>query len=310
MKTAIIGSGGVGGYFGAKIASAGHDVTFLARGAHAAAMKLKGLQIKSVDGDFHLEQVKLKESIAEMEPADLVLLGVKAWQIKEIREELKAIVHDKTMIVPLQNGLLAADELVKAIDQKNILAGLCRIMSKIEEPGVIHHWGVTPAIVFGELNKTITPRVQQLNEFLSSAGIESFVSDDMEMELWKKFIPICVSGLLAVTRTNYGELRELPETRRMMIDLMEENFALAQKLEINITRDFMDKAIAAIDRLPYDSTSSLTRDVLQCKPSEIYYQNGTAVKLGEELGIPTPVNRFVFHCILPGEIKAREGSKI
>lgn len=306
MKTAIIGSGAIGGYFGAKMAQAGFDVTFLARGKQFLAMKQNGLVIKSILGDFHLEKVNVKEKIHEMECADLILVCVKAWQIKEIRDELHSIMHKNTIVLPLQNGVLAAKELGETISKETILGGLCRIISKIQAPGVINHFGITPTIVFGEFNKKETERVKQLKMIFDKAGFASKISLDIESEIWKKFISICVSGLLAVTKTTYGELRELPETRQMMIDLLKEVYTLSQKIEIKIENDFIDKTVSFIDTFPYDSTSSLTRDVWEGKPSEIEYQNGTVVKLGKQYDIDTPVNRFVYNSILPMELKARK----
>lgn len=305
MKIAIIGAGGVGGYFGAKLCQAGYDVTFLARGVHLEAMLESGLLIKSILGDFRIGQPKATDRISDIQPPDLIILGVKAWQIKEIREELRSIMHPECMVLPLQNGVLAAAELSEIIDKRNIIGGLCRIISKIESPGVINHFGITPTIIFGELDKSKSERVLNIQKIFDSAGIASKTSEDIEAEIWKKFIGICVSGLLAVTNTTYGELRELKETRQLMIDLLTEIYTLSKKIGINIESDFIAKTVSFVDSYPYNSTSSLTRDVWEGKPSEIEYQNGTVVRLGEKYGIETPINRFVYNCILPNELKAR-----
>jgi 2-dehydropantoate 2-reductase len=305
MKIAVIGAGGVGGYFGAKLVQAGHDVTFIARGEHLKAIKSRGLIVKSIDGDFKVEQIKASDKISDIDNPDLVIVAVKAWQIKELREEIKKVLKDETLILPLQNGVLAADELAETIDKKHILGGLCRIISKIEAPGVIRHIGVNPTIVFGELDKAKTGRVNKIHELFKSAGIESKISEDIEADLWRKFISICVSGLLAISNTTYGELREIKETRQLMIDLIKEIFALSQKIGVNLEANFIEKTLSFIDTFPYDSTASLTRDVWEKRPSEIEYQNGAVVRLGEKYGVPTPINKFVYICILPGELKAR-----
>lgn len=305
MKIAIIGTGGVGGYFGAKLAKAGFDVTFIARGEHLKAISSKGLTIKSILGDFRVENLKATDKITDIDKPDLIFTSVKAYQIKEIREDINRILKSNSMIIPLQNGVLASDELSEMIDKKNILGGLCRIISKIESPGVIKHLGVTPAIVFGELDKSKTDRIVAVQNIFKTAGINSTISEDIEADLWKKFIAICVSGLLAVSNTTYGELRELKETRQLMIELLQEIFLLSQKIGVNIETGFVDKTVSFIDTFPYDSTSSLTRDVWDKKPSEIEYQNGTVVRLGEKYGIATPINKFVYECILPSELKAR-----
>ncbi|HVA97530.1 MAG TPA: ketopantoate reductase family protein [Bacteroidia bacterium] len=309
MKIAIIGSGGVGGYFGAKLVQAGNEVTFLARGEHLKAFKNNGLTVKSILGDFHVDAFSATDKITEIDKPDLLLISVKAWQIKEIRDDLKKIIPPESFILPLQNGVLASEELSETIDKSFILGGLCRIISKIESPGVINHFGVKPTIVFGELDKSTSNRIQTLKKVFEKAEIDSKITENIESELWKKFIAICVSGLLIITKTTYGELIELKETRKMMIDLLTEIFILSQKIGVQIESDFIDKTVTFIDTFPYDSTSSLTRDVWECRPSEIEYQNGTVVKLAEKYGVDTPINKFVYNCILPMELKARESTK-
>lgn len=305
MKIAIIGTGGVGGYFGGKLAQAGFEVSFLARGKHLETLQKQGLTVKSISGDFHLPAVKASDDIQQLGKVDLVLLGLKAWQVKDLAKDLKSILHKNSVILPLQNGVLAFEELAQFIPKEQILGGLCRIISKIEAPGVIHHLGVTPTIVFGEMGTATSPRVEQIKTIFDQAGIKSKISTDIQADLWKKFIAICVSGLLAVSNTTYGELRELPETRQMMLDLLDEIHQLSQAIGIQIEANFLEKTVAFIDSFPYESTSSLTRDVWAGKPSEIEYQNGTVVRLGKQYGVPTPINQFVYHCILPMEIKAR-----
>jgi len=306
MKIAVIGAGGVGGYFGGKLAKAGYDVTVLARGNHLRAIQQNGLTIKSIQGDFKVDSVKATDRIETIGVVDFIIIAVKAWQIKDIAKDLKDIVHKDTIILPLQNGVSATDELKEQIMQVNIIGGLCRIISKIESPGVINHFGIEPTILFGELDNSKTERIHKIKAMFDNAEINAKISDDIVVDLWKKFIPICVSGLLAVTKTTYGELRELDETRQLMIELLNEILRLSKKIGIKIEPDYLDKAIAFIDSFPYDSTSSLTRDVWEGKPSEIEYQNGTVVKLAEKYGIETPINKFVYSCILPMEIKARK----
>nr|WP_319397396.1 2-dehydropantoate 2-reductase [uncultured Carboxylicivirga sp.] len=309
MHIAIIGTGGVGGYFGAKLAQAGNQVTFLARGEHLKAIKNNGLVVKSIDGDFEVKDVAVTDTITDIESPDLVIIAVKAWQIKEVRDDIAKILHPGSMVLPLQNGVMAAEELSEVIDTSYTLNGLCRIISKIDGPGVINHFGVKPEIVFGELDKSQSPRMETLVQSFNEAGITCKASDDIEADIWKKFISICVSALMAVTKTTYGEMCELKETRTMMLELLNEIYDLSQKKGVNIKPNFVDKTVKFIDSLPYNSTSSLTRDVWAGRPSEIEYQNGTVVKLAEKYGLKVPVNQFVYSCILPMEMKAR-GIKI
>lgn len=306
MRITIIGTGGVGGYFGARMAQAGNDVTFIARGKHLEAMNSQGLQVKSINGDFHLDKVKATSDIEKSGRADLVVLAVKAWQLREVGPLLKSIVDKDTLVLPLQNGVLASDELKAFVPAENVLSGLCRIISYIEAPGVISHVAVEPTIVFGLPDNSQRERLLPLQELFTSSNIKSKLADDIESELWKKYISICVSALLAVTRATYGEVRECEETRSMMHRLFDEVADVGRALGVNIEADFVTKTMGFIDTFPYDSTSSLTRDIWEGKPSELEYQNGTVVRLAEKAGVDVPVNRFIYHSLLLMEKRARK----
>ena len=305
MNIAIIGTGGVGGYFGGRLAKAGNEVTFLARGEHLKALRENGLRVFSIDGDFTVYPALATDKPEELGKPELILVCVKAWQVKEVAKQLLPALRAETLVIPLQNGVLAAEELIEIIPEKHIAGGSCRIISKIEAPGIIHHLGVEPTLIFGELDHTITSRMEALLRVLSTAGFYARLTEDIHAELWKKFIVINVSGLMAVTHTTYGVMREDPEIRPMMISLIREIYAISQKMKINIAADFIDKTVEFIDTFPYDSTSSLTRDVWEGKPSEIEYQNGTVVRLGKKFGVPTPLNDYIYTSILPLEKKAR-----
>lgn len=305
MKVAIIGSGGVGGYFGGKIAKAGHDVTFLARGKHFEEIKRNGLKVKSVLGDFHLKNTKIEEKIENIGKVDFVILGVKAWQIKEVGPELSSILNRKATVLPLQNGVLAIEELSKFIPIESIIGGICRIVSFIENPGIISHTDVTPTIVFGEVDQKITKRVEKIKDLLNHSEIKSKISNNIASEIWKKFIGICISGLLALTKTTYGELRENELTRDLMVNLFTEIYQLSKLENVDIATDFISKTMSFIDSIDYDSTSSLTRDIWMGRPSELEYQNGTVVRLAKKHNFSVPINDFVYKCLLPMEEKAR-----
>ena len=209
MKIAIIGAGGVGGYFGGKLAHAGYRVTFVARGEHFKAIRENGLKVLSMAGDFVIDRVDVTEEIKNVGKVDLVLVAVKAWQVSEAARQIKDIVDERSTVLPLQNGVMAAQELAAHLDKKNIVGGLCRIISKIEAPGVIRHFGVEPFIAFGELDNKKTDRTARIKALFAEAGIACRVADDIQVELWNKFMAICVSGLLAVTRSTYGPVRDL-----------------------------------------------------------------------------------------------------
>ncbi|HNW51422.1 MAG TPA: 2-dehydropantoate 2-reductase [Prolixibacteraceae bacterium] len=305
MKISVIGAGGVGGYFGGKLALAGNEVTFIARGAHLEAIRENGLLVKSSTGDFTIEPAKVTSKYEAISGSDLILIGTKAWQIKEIAKQISPFISDSTMIMPLQNGVLAAEELAESIPGRNIIGGLCRIFSMIESPGIIKQTGIDPTIVFGEPDNTSTARIASLTELFTKAGISSIHSKDIQADLWKKFLMICSSGLLAITKTNYGEMRTIPETRKMLAELFSEIYQTGIAAGINLPENIIEKTMNAVDTFPPESTSSLTRDVWAGRASEIEYQNGTVVKLGEKYKVQTPVNRFVYYSILPMEIKAR-----
>jgi 2-dehydropantoate 2-reductase len=297
MEIGIIGCGGVGGYFGAKLARAGNNVTFVARGEHLNAIRANGLYIKSIDGDFKIEPANITDNPRLLSGCELIILGIKAWQVKEIGSQLSKIINTKAIVLPLQNGVLAAEELSMYIPQYHIIGGLCKIFSKIESPGVINHMGLVPTIIFGELDNSLGDRVQNIKEVFDDAGINNQVSNYIQSDLWKKFILICLSGLGAITRAGYGLLREMPETRQIMIEILEEICQIANNKKVTIGKDIIEQSMKYVDTYPYDSMSSLARDVINGKPSEIEYQNGTVVKYGQELEIPTPANRFVYSMI-------------
>lgn len=305
MKIAIIGTGGVGGYFGGRLAMAGNEVTFVARGNHLEAIQKNGLTVKSIHGDFLVKPVKVTSDIASTDRVDLVIVATKAWQVKEVAGDILKITGPETIVLPLQNGVMASDELKEVLPAHNVIAGLCRIISKMDAPGVINHFAVDPAIVFGECDNTQTERLKQLDAVFRAAGFKSKHAADIHSEIWKKFTSICVSGLLGVTRSTYGEIRECPQTREMMFRLFTEVADLARARGVYIEPDFVDKTMAFIDTFPYDSTSSLTRDVWEGKPSELEYQNGTVVRLAEQAGLDVPVNRFIYHSLLLMEKRAR-----
>lgn len=294
MRIVVIGAGGVGGYFGGVLSRAGNDVVFVARGEQYKALKDRGLIVKSIKGDFELKKISVVDDISKTGKADIVILALKAWQIKPLIPAINSILNPEAIVIPLQNGISTASELLEQIPPRHIVGGMCRIISMIESPGVILHSGVDPVIIFGELSGGDSPRLQKLKDLFVKSGIDARVSDYIEGELWKKFISICVSGLLAVTGKTYGALREDPQSRKMMIDLLTEVYTLSQAAGIKIPGDYVEKAVAFIDTYDYNATSSLTRDIWDGKPSEIEYQNGAVVRLAAELGVPVPVNKFVY----------------
>lgn len=304
MHIVIIGTGGVGGYFGAKLARAGHQVTFVARGAHLAAMQTNGLSIKSIQGDFKLNNIIATDDIICIQNSDLILVTTKTDQVKEVAEDISKIINNKTIVIPLQNGVLAADELGEYISNGNIIPGLCQIISKIEAPAVINHFGIDPLIIIGEMYNEISPRAKKIQKYFHDAGIELKISENIKEDLWRKFILICVGGLLALCRCTYGEAREIRETRKLMRNVMQEAWAVSKAAGLDIEQTFIEDRMQFIDDLPFEATSSLCRDIWAGKPSEINSKNGAIVQLGEQYGVATPVNTFICHALMPLEKRA------
>ncbi len=308
MKIAIIGTGGVGGYFGGRLAFAGNDVTFVARGEHAEAIRKNSLIVKSINGDFVVNPATVVGSASELKGPDLVILGIKAWQVKEMAHQLKSIIGENTIVLPLQNGVMAPGELTEILGEKHVIGGLCRIFSKIEAPGVINHYGVDPQIVFGELNNEKTARVLEIQQIFTKSGFKGTIPESIQTELWRKLVLIGSGALLALTRSPYGSVRENKETRVLLQNLLTEIYMVGQKSGAKLEDDTVEKIMNYIDSYPYDANTSLARDIWAEKPSEIEYQSGSVAMLGEKLGVPTPVNSFVYHCLLPMERRARERS--
>ena len=294
MKIGIIGTGGVGGYFGARLAAAGNEVHFLARGEHLKAIQSKGLQVKSIKKDVHINPAKASDKISDLSNCDLIIFACKAKQVRETAAQLCKTLKKEAWILPLQNGVLAAEELAEFFDRKQILGGLCMIFSFIESPGLIKHVGLKePMIIFGELDQTKSERCKTLLHLFEKADIRSKESEDIHASLWQKFILICLSGLGAIANEGYGLIRETPESRSLLVDVLTEVSQVAKAKNVNLPKDIVEKSMVIVDSYPADSMSSLARDVLSGKSSEIDYQNGTVVRFGKELGIATPANKFV-----------------
>lgn len=307
MHIVIYGTGGVGGYFGARLAESGNKVAFIARGAHLQAMRQNGLKVISSLGDSLIQPVSATDTISEVKDIDLIFVCTKTWQVPEIAKELKQVVSDKTVVIPLLNGVENHENLLKELPRKNVMAGLCKIVSKIEAPGVVKHWSYTPTIEFGELSNEHTERAKAIDEVIKAAGIKSVLADDIYAQMWMKFLYIStVSALGGLTRATIGEMRSHPKIRAYMYNLADEILAIAAAKGIQLPDQIKVKQFAIIDQQPFDTTASLQRDIMAGRPSELEAQQGTIVRLGKELNVPTPVNEFVYNCLLPQEEKARQ----
>ena len=307
MRVAIYGTGAVGGYFGGRLAQAGVDVTFIARGEHLAAIQEKGLKVESIQGDFTIRPAQVTSDPHNAGPVDLVILGVKAWQVRDAALAMQPMLGADTIVMPLQNGVDAARQLADVLGGDHVIGGLCRIMSVIAAPGTIRHMGAAAHIAFGELDRPPGRRIERLRALFSAAqGVDCEVAEDIRAALWNKFLLIAPwSGVGAVTRAPIGTIRDLPEARALLEGAMQETFALASAQNINLPPDAVEKMMAFVAKLPAKGLASMQRDIMEGRPSELNEQTGAIHRLGLELGVATPVNSFIYGSLLPMELKAR-----
>jgi 2-dehydropantoate 2-reductase len=295
MRVAVFGVGGVGGYFGARLARAGVDVTFIARGEQLRAIQEKGLKVDSPDGDFVIYPARAIADVNEVGPVELIMLGVKAWQVPEAAGALKNLVGPRTTVVPLQNGVEAVSQLAAELGADRVIGGLCRIVSYVVAPGHIRHAGFKPSIVIGELDNRRTSRVVEIEKTFKDAGIETTIAEDISVALWMKFLFIAsFSGIGAIANAPAGILRTDPQLRAQMLKAMEEIYELAHAREIKLPPNSIEIIMAGVDSLPEDATSSMQRDIAAGKPSELESQNGAVVRMARESGVEVPTHEFIY----------------
>ncbi len=306
MRFAIFGAGGLGGYYGARLIEAGHDVGFIARGAHLQAIKRDGLKVLSPLGDAHLESVTVSEDPNEIGAVDVVLVSVKTWQIPQAARAMTPLLQDNTLVIPFLNGVEAPDQLAETLGKQAVLGGLSKIFSFIEAPGVIRHINPGAYLEFGELDGTSSERVTALADTLNTAGIETAVSQDIRLALWRKLLMVSSwAGLGALARSPLGVVRQHTETRALIDRSMDEGIAVARASGHAPPDDFKEELWSFYDSLPADATASMQRDVMAGKPSELDAWNGAIVRFGASAGVATPVHTFTYHTLLVMERAAR-----
>src|SRR5215217_4460198 len=300
MRIVVFGTGGVGGYFGGRLARAGEEVTFIARGEHLQAIRTTGLRVDSRDGDFVIYPARATDDVSEVGETDLVILGVKAWQVPEAARAIKPLVGSSTTVLPLQNGVEAVPQLVDQLGPQNVIGGLCRIVSFVVEPGHIRHAGFTPSIVIGELDNRRTDRIVNVEQVFKRAGLEITIAADIQVALWIKYLFIAsFSGVGAMANAPAGTIRNDPKWRTQILQAMEEIYALAHARGINLPPDSIDTVMAAVDALPEDATSSMQRDIAAGKRSELESQNGAVVRMARETGIEVPTHTLIYETLKP-----------
>jgi 2-dehydropantoate 2-reductase len=294
MRIAIMGSGGVGGYVGGRLAAAGEDVAFIARGAHLAALREQGLRIESALGDLTLSPAAATDDPATVGPVDLVIFAVKLYDTEAAAEAARALVGPATGVVTLQNGVDSVAVLSSVLGAGHVIGGVAHIASTIAAPGLIRHTGTLARLQVGELEGGHSERVAALSEALDRAGVDHQVSDDIARDIWAKMVFLATfSGLTALTRLPIGPIREDPETRALYEAGLTEALAVAHARGIALPADFVARTLTRTDQLPAAMKSSLLHDLENGRRLELPWLSGAIVRMGAELGIATPIHGFI-----------------
>ena len=300
MRIAVVGAGGVGGGFGAALAKAGADVTFVARGAHLAAMKRDGLKTQSPRGDTHLVPTQATDNPAEIGTVDIVLFCVKLWDVESAGEAIKPLVGLDTAVIPLQNGIDAAERLLPILGAKAVMGGVAQISASIVAPGVILQVGTFMRMIFGELDGTRSKRAEAFLALCQKAGFDATLSEQIVTELWMKFIPLATNaGITAATRQPIGKLREDSDIRPVMIAAFREVYEVGKARGIALPADAVDKILAFMDHAPPAMKASMALDLERGNRLELPWLNGKVVELGRELGVATPTHSMMYAVLKP-----------
>ncbi len=304
----MMGSGGVGGLYGGRLAHAGCDVTFVARGAHLAAMREHGLLIESeAQGNVLIKPIKVTDDPLSAGIPDLIIFGVKLWDTEAVAKSLKPIVGPNTAVLSLQNGVVKDDILRGVFGDKAVMGGVAYVGTHIGRPGVINQVGTLQRLVFGEYDGKRSVRAEALLAALLKAGIQAELSNDIRRTLWEKYtFLVGLSGATASMRTTIGPVRENARTRAFLHDLMKEAVVVGRALGVALPADYADDRLKFADSVPGTMDSSLHHDLKSGNRLEVEWLAGGVVQLGKMVGVATPCNRAVWDLLaLYGQGKAR-----
>ena len=291
----MMGSGGVGGFFGGRLANAGYDVSFIARGAHLKAMRENGLTIESeAQGDIRVPKVHATDDPASLGPVDLVILSVKLWDTESAARSILPIVGPGTGVLSLQNGVIKDEILRSVLPESAVMGGVGYVATHISRPGVIHQVGTMQRIVVGEYDGRASERAKFLHEALVKAGVAAELSADVRKAIWEKYVFLVgLSATTATMRSTIGPIRENPQSRAFLLALMREVVAVGRAHGVALAQDYADARLKFADGLPADMTSSMAHDLERGNRLEVNWLSGGVVKLGKEKGVPTPANSAV-----------------
>lgn len=296
MRIAMMGAGGVGGYFGGRMAASGCDVTFIARGRHLEAIRKQGLRIDSRDiGDAIIDPADATDNPADVGVMDCVIVAVKLWDTEEVGRAILPMVGPETTVLSLQNGVECDQMLARVVGTGHLIGGVAFIASSIREPGVIKHIGTMQRVVVGERAGGSSSRVEALYEVMLHAGITAEVSDDIERTIWEKFVFLVgLSATTTMLRTTLGPVRKNPDSRAFLLNIMRETVAVGRAKGIDLADDYAEDRLAFAAGLPVDMTSSMHHDLEAGNRLEVAWLSGAVARFGHELGVATPVNQSVW----------------
>jgi 2-dehydropantoate 2-reductase len=299
MRIAMVGAGGVGGYFGGRLAEAGADVTFLARGAHLDALRARGLRIVSPKGDVHLPRVQAAAAAADIGRVDIVFLAVKLYDTESALAALPPLIGPQTAVVPLQNGVDSVATLTRAVGREHTAGGTCYVSAVISEPGVIRHTAMDH-LIFGEIDRVRSPRLLALKDACGPARFQSTLSDDITADIWNKFVRLSVmSGMTAAARSPIGVIHRDPELWAMLQAAVREAMAVARAKAIVVAESTLDDVAKAYAALPPQTRSSMLEDLERGRRLELPWLSGAVVRIGKEIGVPTPTHSFINAVLQP-----------
>jgi 2-dehydropantoate 2-reductase len=300
MRIAVIGAGGVGGAFGVALAKAGADVTFVARGAHLAAMKSNGLKIQGGRGESHLVPTRATDNPADIGAVDIVLFCVKLWDVESAGEHIRPLIGKDTAVIPLQNGIDAAERLIPILGDKAVMGGVAQISASIIAPGVIQQVGTFMRMIFGELDGRRSERAEAFLSLCQKAGVEVTLSEQILTELWMKFILLATNAsITAATRQQIGKLRDDPDIRPMFIAAYRETIDVGHAKGIALPANALEKVLEFNAHAPPTMKASMALDLDRGNRLELPWLGGKVVELGRALGVPTPTHATLYAMLKP-----------
>jgi 2-dehydropantoate 2-reductase len=300
MRIAVVGAGGVGGGFGAALARAGADVTFIARGAHLAAMKSKGLRVEGGRGETHLVPTQATDDPRTVGPVDYVLFCVKLWDVEGAGEQIRPLVGPNTAVIPLQNGIDAPELLLPILGKGAVMGGVAQISASIVEPGVVRQVGTFMRMLFGELDGSTSKRGEALLAMCRKAGFDATLSDQIVSELWMKFILLATNAsLIALVRQPMGKVRDDPDMKPHFVAAYNEVIAVGKARGVKLPADALDRMLAFNAGAPPSMKPSMALDLERGNRIELPWLGGKVVELGRQLGVPTPTHSFMYAALKP-----------